>query len=179
MKQAELKRRKCITLLGKWRNRHFLYKSYLQEKQMRTDVSQQEMEGGVSGIPLGMIFSVHLLTYSSWSEFASKVNYAVSQGTGMGGRKMVQVNWSKRKGYFRVHLPWGEWQCSRKESLLFKSGMYLEPRLHADQLCCIFKKQWYYSHSYDQKYFLIIPLSTKCLKDMKIIIASIFRMLNV
>ena len=72
---------------------------------MRTDVSQQEREGGVSGIPLGMIFRVHLLTYSSWPEFASRVNYAISQGTGMGEKKRVHVNRPKRKGCFRVHLP--------------------------------------------------------------------------
>ena len=63
---------------------------------MRTDVLQQE-EGGVSGIPLGMIFSVHLLTYSSWPEFASKVNYAISQGTGMGEKKGFKSTGLKEK----------------------------------------------------------------------------------
>lgn len=131
---------------------YFLYKSYLQEKQMRTDVSQQEMEGGVSGIPLGMIFSVHLLTYCSWSEFASKVNYAVSQGTGMGGRKRVQVNWSKRKGCFRVHLPWGEWQHSRIASVQIwdvpgAPATCWSAVLHLQRTVILS------SHSYVEKYF--------------------------
>ena len=43
-----------------------------QERQVRTHFSKWEVEGGVSGIPLEMIFSVHVPAYSSQPELLVK-----------------------------------------------------------------------------------------------------------
>ena len=121
--QAELKWRKCITLLEKWRNRYFLYKSCLFKKSRWGQMFRNRRWREVyQEFPCGW-FSVYTsLTPVGLSCWLSELCYLSGHWHGI-FKKKVQVNWSKRKGCFGIHLPWGEWQHSRKESILFKSGM--------------------------------------------------------